>query len=51
MQTKVSTYTPPTFEKLYVQRKRWYTGTLLTFWQHRAMFLDNKIGMIGISCH
>jgi peptidoglycan-N-acetylglucosamine deacetylase len=45
MRTKVSTYSPPTFKKLYVQRKRWYTGAILTFWQHRALLLDRNAGM------
>ena len=30
METKVRTYTPPTFNKLYIQRKRWYSGAILT---------------------
>jgi cellulose synthase/poly-beta-1,6-N-acetylglucosamine synthase-like glycosyltransferase len=45
MQTKVSTYSPPTFRKLYVQRKRWYSGAILTFWQHRGMLLDKNVGL------
>ncbi len=45
MQTKVITYTPPTFKKLYIQRKRWYSGAILTLWQHKSIFLDRKAGL------
>lgn len=45
MQTKVITYAPPTFGKLYVQRKRWYTGAILTLWQHKNIFLDRRVGL------
>ncbi|MFP4117593.1 MAG: glycosyltransferase [Candidatus Woesearchaeota archaeon] len=45
--TKVRTISPGTFKELYVQRKRWYTGSLLTLWQYRSMMLKNRNGMFA----
>ncbi|MFW5852697.1 MAG: glycosyltransferase [Nanoarchaeota archaeon] len=45
--TKVKTISPGTFKELYVQRKRWYTGSLLTLWQHRDMMLRRKYGVFS----
>jgi cellulose synthase/poly-beta-1,6-N-acetylglucosamine synthase-like glycosyltransferase len=42
--TKVRTITPATFKPLYVQRKRWYTGSLATLWQHKDLLFNSKVG-------
>ncbi len=47
MNAEVFTTSPDTFKSLYVQRKRWYTGSLLTFVQHKDMMLKPKYGLIG----
>lgn len=44
MDTKVITYIPPTFKALHTQRKRWYSGAILTLWQHRNIFNDKNVG-------
>ncbi len=46
--TKVRTISPGTFKELYVQRKRWYTGSLLTLWQYRRLIMNRKVGMLGV---
>lgn len=45
MATKVKTHIPNTFKKLHVQRKRWYTGAILTFWQHRDVLRRKDLGV------
>ena len=45
--TKVRTISPGTFKTLYTQRKRWYTGSLLTLWQHRDIMLKRKYGFFS----
>ena len=45
MDTHVSTYIPQTFGALYTQRKRWYSGALLTFWQHKGTLLRHDMGL------
>ncbi|PLW79511.1 hypothetical protein C0585_07385 [Candidatus Woesearchaeota archaeon] len=45
MKTKVVTDVPPTFKELHVQRKRWYSGAILTFWQHKNILFDKKVGL------
>lgn len=42
--TKVKTITPQDFKTLYVQRKRWYTGSLLTLWKHKNLVFKKKYG-------
>ncbi|MBD3164469.1 glycosyltransferase [Candidatus Woesearchaeota archaeon] len=42
--THVKTVIPKTFKGLYTQRKRWYTGSLLTLWQHKDIVLNSKVG-------
>jgi cellulose synthase/poly-beta-1,6-N-acetylglucosamine synthase-like glycosyltransferase len=44
-QRKVITYCPATLQKLYVQRKRWYSGAILTLWQHKSIFFDSRAGL------
>jgi cellulose synthase/poly-beta-1,6-N-acetylglucosamine synthase-like glycosyltransferase len=45
--TRVRTISPGTFKELYVQRKRWYTGSLLTLWQYRGKMFKKETGMLG----
>lgn len=40
----VRTVSPNKFKALYVQRKRWYSGTLSTILQHRNLLLNPKLG-------
>jgi cellulose synthase/poly-beta-1,6-N-acetylglucosamine synthase-like glycosyltransferase len=47
MEAKVSTYVPPTLKALYVQRRRWYSGALITLFQHRKMMFKKKYGLFG----
>jgi len=47
-EAKVSTLTPATFNDLYVQRKRWYTGALQTLLKHRDVMLHPERGVFGI---
>lgn len=47
LEAKVYTIIPPTFKKLVVQRKRWYSGALVTLKKHRDMLLNSKYGMFG----
>ncbi len=47
MNTKVRTVIPNTLKTLLHQRKRWYSGALLTAAQHRTMFFTGKHGLFG----
>ncbi len=49
MDAVVRTISPGTFKELYVQRKRWYTGSLLSLWQYRGMMLRPKNGVFSFS--
>jgi len=42
--THVNTVTPDTIKSLYIQRKRWYSGALMTFWQHKNIAFNRKLG-------
>lgn len=42
--THVKTITPNTLKRLYIQRKRWYSGALMTYWQHRKLLFNSKLG-------
>lgn len=44
MDAKVHTIVPPTFKKICIQRKRWYSGALQTIIQHRKMFFNKRYG-------
>jgi len=44
---KVKTQSPPNLKAMYVQRRRWYTGALLTVIQHRNMLFNPKYGFFG----
>jgi len=47
LDAKVYTIIPPTLKKLFIQRKRWYSGAIYTLKQHRSMLLNSKYGMFG----
>lgn len=47
LDAKVYTILPPTFKKICVQRKRWYSGAVYTLAKHRGMLLNNKYGVFG----
>jgi len=47
MSTAVHTITPHDLKGLYRQRRRWYSGALLTLWQHRDILKSNKTGLFG----
>lgn len=47
LSTSVKTITPHDFKGLYRQRKRWYSGALMTMWKHRDMMLRSKSGLFG----
>lgn len=47
MNVSVHTITPNNFKALYRQRKRWYSGALLTLWQHKGILLKKKTGLFG----
>ena len=47
MDAKVYTILPPTFKQICVQRKRWYSGAILTVKKHRNMLLNSKYGAFG----
>ncbi len=42
--TKVKTIAPNNIKSLYVQRKRWYSGALLTLWKHKNVIFNSKLG-------
>jgi cellulose synthase/poly-beta-1,6-N-acetylglucosamine synthase-like glycosyltransferase len=47
MNVSVQTITPSNFKSLYRQRRRWYSGALLTLWQHKDILLRKKTGLFG----
>ncbi|MBN4049027.1 glycosyltransferase family 2 protein [archaeon AH-315-M20] len=47
MNTHVRTIIPHNFKGLYRQRRRWYSGALMTLWQHKDMLLRKKSGLFG----
>ncbi|MBW2998636.1 glycosyltransferase [Candidatus Woesearchaeota archaeon] len=47
MEAKVFTELPDTFKGIYVQRRRWYSGSILTFFQHKDVLLKPKYGVFG----
>ncbi|MBI2208726.1 glycosyltransferase family 2 protein [Candidatus Woesearchaeota archaeon] len=47
MSTAVHTVTPHDMKGLYRQRRRWYSGALLTLWQHKDILAKNKTGLFG----
>ncbi len=47
IEAKVHTTLPPSFRKIYVQRRRWYSGSINTLFQHRDMMLNLKYRFFG----
>ncbi|MBU1975574.1 MAG: glycosyltransferase [Nanoarchaeota archaeon] len=47
MDAKVQTILPRGFRKLYVQRRRWYSGALETVFQHKHMLFNRKYGVFS----
>lgn len=47
MNTCVRTITPHNFTGLFRQRRRWYSGALLTFWQHKDIAFRKRVGLFG----
>jgi cellulose synthase/poly-beta-1,6-N-acetylglucosamine synthase-like glycosyltransferase len=47
MEARVYTILPPTFKKIYVQRRRWYSGAILTMLEHRSMLFKRKHGVFS----
>ncbi len=44
----VLTIAPRTFKELYVQRRRWYKGTVINLYKYRKMLFNRKYGDFGI---
>jgi peptidoglycan-N-acetylglucosamine deacetylase len=47
MDAHVYTILPPTFRQICIQRKRWYSGAILTVRKHHDMLLNSKYGLFG----
>lgn len=47
IEAKVYTNLPETFKGIYVQRRRWYSGAIQTFFQHLNMMGKSKYGLFG----
>ncbi len=47
IEAKVFTTLPDTFKGIYVQRRRWYSGAIQTFFQHKNMLGKPKYGLFG----
>jgi cellulose synthase/poly-beta-1,6-N-acetylglucosamine synthase-like glycosyltransferase len=45
MEAKVFTTLPSSFRKIFVQRRRWYAGSIQTMFKHKNMFF--RYGMFG----
>lgn len=47
MHAKVYATMPDTFKGSYYQRRRWYSGSILTMFQHKKMLLKKKHGLFS----
>jgi cellulose synthase/poly-beta-1,6-N-acetylglucosamine synthase-like glycosyltransferase len=47
LEAKVRTICPPRFKDIYVQRRRWYSGAILTWFKHRKMLGKARYGIFG----
>lgn len=47
LDAKVRTICPPTFKDIYVQRRRWYSGAILTWFKHRKMLGRARHGFLA----
>ncbi|MFC2163066.1 glycosyltransferase [Candidatus Altiarchaeota archaeon] len=48
LSTSVSTIVPSDMKSLYKQRRRWYSGALMTVWQHKDVILKRRLGFFGL---
>jgi cellulose synthase/poly-beta-1,6-N-acetylglucosamine synthase-like glycosyltransferase len=48
LSTSVSTIVPADLKSLYKQRRRWYSGALLTLWKHKNLIFNKKVGFFGL---
>jgi cellulose synthase/poly-beta-1,6-N-acetylglucosamine synthase-like glycosyltransferase len=48
LQTGVYTKIPSTLKGLYNQRRRWYSGSLITLLQHKDVMLNPRLGAFGV---
>ncbi len=44
----VLTIAPRTFKELYIQRRRWYKGTVINLYKYRSMLFNRKYGDFGV---
>jgi peptidoglycan-N-acetylglucosamine deacetylase len=47
IEAKVHTKLPEGFRRIYIQRRRWYSGALNTLIQHRDVIFNRKHGLFG----
>ena len=47
IEAKVYTKLPRGFRRIYVQRKRWYSGALRTLYQHKDVICNRNHGLFG----
>ena len=47
MDTRVKTITPDNIKSLYRQRRRWYSGALITLWQHKDILFKRNSGLFS----
>lgn len=47
LEAKVYTILPPTFKKITVQRRRWYSGAMQTLAKHKDILLNKRYGAFG----
>jgi cellulose synthase/poly-beta-1,6-N-acetylglucosamine synthase-like glycosyltransferase len=47
MATSVKTIVPNNLKSLYVQRRRWYSGSLMTLWKHKNIVFNREVGFFG----
>lgn len=48
LSTEAYTKVPNNVRSLYHQRKRWYSGSIMTIIQHRDVFFDRDLGNFGL---
>lgn len=48
LSTYASTIVPNNLRALYYQRKRWYSGTIMTIMQHKDVFFNKNLGNFGL---
>ena len=47
IEAKVYTNLPEDFRGTYIQRRRWYSGSIQTIFQHKDMWFNPKYGLFG----